>query len=168
MLIAIVAITALCVIGIVALLYFKFRSGRADVPLGPEVVVAASSVPPSTTTASPTVVAPAATTSAASTAAAAATEAPSPTGSSAASASGSGAPAGTGAKKDSPGFLTLSCDPRCDQVSVGGKVFVPPIVHEPFPPGSYRANAKLGASSKVVSVIIVSGQNTPMKISMKH
>jgi len=164
--IAVVALTVLCVLGIAALLYFKFRSGPTGA-VSPEAVpvtsVAAAALPnpqaPASSAAS-AAPAPAAPASAAATATAAA--APSAT----ASAAAHGGPAAAAPAKDT-GFLTLSCDPRCDQVLIGGRSFVPPIVQEPFAPGALRVTAKLGPMTKVISVIIVSGQSSPTKISMK-
>jgi serine/threonine protein kinase len=158
--IAVVALTALCVIGIAALLYFKFRGGSSSLPSsdGLAVASAAAASLPSAPAAAATATAAAPATASAAAAAAA------PASNGGAHAAGSGSAA---ASKDAPGFLTLSCDPRCDQVLIAGRSFVPPIVQEPFPPGALRVTAKLGAMTKVISVIIVSGSPSPTRISMK-
>lgn len=163
--IAVVALTALCIIGIVSLLYFKFRGGPSGAVPDPAAVTtaaAATMAPPAPTGAAPSSApssAPAATASASATASAPAGAA------SATSAAGSGAAAPAPAKD--MGYLTLSCDPRCDQVLIGGRAFVPPIVREPFPAGSIRVKATLGPMTKVISVVIVADQVSPTKISMK-
>ena len=162
--IAVVALTALCIIGIVALLYFKFHgSGAAAVPDPATVTTAAAAVPPpgAATTAAATAAPSSAATSTATASASAATT------SAAATATASAASAGAPAPAKDTGFLTLSCDPRCDQVLISGRSFVPPIVREPFPAGSIRVRATLGPMTKVISVIIVAGQVSPTKISMK-
>ncbi|MFO0590816.1 MAG: serine/threonine-protein kinase [Polyangiaceae bacterium] len=167
--IAVVALTALCVIGIAALLYFKFRAGATGA-LPPDAVpmvsaAAATLQGPSTAAAAPSSPAP-------SQAPSATAAAPANTGSSGSSASASAsskstsAPAAAAPAKD-VGYLTLSCDPRCDQVMISGRSYVPPIVNEPFPPGSVRVTAKLGPMTKIISVAIVAGQKSPTIISMK-
>jgi serine/threonine-protein kinase len=166
--IAVVALTALCVIGIAALLYFKFRSGASGA-VEPGVVSVASAAAatlsvPSASSPTTAAAAPSASASATSQAASGGSSAPPPAASASASQGGS---AGAAPAKNT-GFLTLNCDPRCDQVSAGGRFFVPPIVNEPFPPGALRVTAKLGSMTKVVSVVIVAGQTTPQLISMKR
>ena len=173
--IAVVALTALCVIGIAALLYFKFRSGAsgAITPEAVPMVSAAAATLSGPSTAAVAVPAPTATAAAASPTATATASgtgqsagAPSaaPTGSSAGGSST--APAAAATAKD-VGYLTLNCDPRCDQVMIAGRSFVPPIVNEPFPAGAIRVTAKLGPMKKIISVIIVAGQKSPTLISMK-
>jgi len=167
--IAVVALTALCVIGIAALLYFKLRGGQSSITpeAGPVVTAAAATLTAPSTAATH---APTPTSAPTSTAASSSSPATSPGPAASAtstSTAGASAPAGPAPAKE-VGYLTLNCDPRCDQVYAGGRTFVPPIVNEPFPPGSLRVNAKLGNMSKVISVVIVAGQKTPTLISMKR
>ncbi|MEZ4296335.1 MAG: protein kinase [Polyangiaceae bacterium] len=168
--IAVVALAALCVIGVAALLYFKFRGGSSGSLPGPEnvptatVVAAANPGSPGAATTSAT----AATTSAAAPATSAAAAPASSAGAAAAPATSAASNGAVAAPEPKDvGYLTLTCDPRCDQVLISGRSFVPPIVREPFPPGSRRVTAKLGTMTKVISVIIVAGQTSPTKISMK-
>lgn len=172
MIIAVVALAALCVIGVIALLYFKFRTPTGDAPaLDAPVpsVMAATAVSAAQTGAQAS---PSAANAAGSSNPGGASS--SSSGSAAAGAtttsgtSGAGAgTSGAAASSKEVGYLTLDCDPRCDQVMAGGRAFVPPIVREPFPPGSMRVTAKLGSTTKVISVIIVAGQSSPTRISMK-
>ena len=160
--IAVVALTALCIIGIVALLYFKFRGGASGAVPDPAAITtaAAATMPPPVPTAAAATAAP----SSEPAAAASATSSAAAPGPASTSSAGAAAPAPA---KD-VGYLTLSCDPRCDQVLIAGRSFVPPIVREPFPAGSIRVKATLGPMTKVISVVIVAGQVSPQKISMKQ
>ncbi len=70
--------------------------------------------------------------------------------------------------KEEPGFLTIVCNPYCDEVFDQGKSLGPsPVVHLSVPPGSHRITLKKGKDSKVVSVVVVSGQVSAQRISMK-
>ncbi|MBK8253986.1 MAG: protein kinase [Polyangiaceae bacterium] len=167
--IAVVALAALCVIGVTALLYFKFRSESGSAPdVAPtSTAVAAVSQAPSASAPPPGATQPSTTSSGA----AASTSATAAASATAGSAAGTGTSSTTAAAAPPPakeiGFLTLGCDPRCDQVLIAGRSFVPPIVREPFAPGSLRVTAKLGGMTKVISVVIVAGQTSSQKISMK-
>jgi len=61
------------------------------------------------------------------------------------------------------------CSPYCDDIVDQGKSLGPsPVVHLPVPPGSHRLTLKKsGGPSKVISVIVVSGQVSAQKVSMK-
>jgi len=84
-------------------------------------------------------------------------------------ASGSGpAPNGEAAAGDN-GFLTVFCNPACDQIIAGGRSLgASPVTNVSMPPGQVRVTLKRsGGPTKVVSVIIVSGQVTTQNITMK-
>ena len=168
-LIAVVALTALCVIGIGALVYFKLRA-RSAVHASAESAAAAS--------ASATAAAAPAGAIAAAASATAAPAAPSGTASSdaAPAASAAAAPAGTGqgaagsksGSKEEPGFLTVVCNPYCDDVIDQGKSLGPsPVVRYSVAPGQHRITVKKSGQTKVVSAIVVSGQLTTQRVSMK-
>jgi serine/threonine-protein kinase len=171
-LIAVVALTALCVLGIGALVYFKLRARSQSAATPDATAVAAATVtasaaadtstaaPPSTAAAAP---AAAPTPTVATTTAPAAAATPSP-GTAQPAAAAKGASGG----KEEPGFLTIVCSPNCDDVLDQGKSLGPsPIVHLSVPPGAHRVTLKKGKDSKVVSVTVVSGQVSAQKISMK-
>jgi serine/threonine-protein kinase len=70
--------------------------------------------------------------------------------------------------KEEPGYLTIVCNPYCDEVFDQGKSLGPsPVVHLAVPPGSHRITLKKGKDSKVLSVIVVSGQVSAQRIAMK-
>ncbi|HRI72764.1 MAG TPA: hypothetical protein PK156_51360, partial [Polyangium sp.] len=72
------------------------------------------------------------------------------------------------ASSGDPGFLTIVCNPFCDDVLDNGRSLGPsPIVHLSVKPGSHRVTLKKGTMSKTVSVIVVSGQVTAQRVSMK-
>jgi serine/threonine-protein kinase len=59
------------------------------------------------------------------------------------------------------------CNPFCDDVSVSGRSLGPsPVVHVSVKPGQHRVTLKKGSASKVISVIVVSGQVTAQRVSM--
>ena len=182
--IAIVALTALCVIGVSALLYYKFKMQNAPPATqttGAEAGGAGTAAPtaapqPTTPPAAPSATATAPTTPAAPTAAptaappsapAAAPQAAAPAGGSQASAASQPTPAAAAAPKEEPGFLTVVCNPFCDDVSVSGRSLGPsPVVHVSVKPGQHRVTLKRGTSSKVISVIVVASQVTAQRVSM--
>ena len=60
------------------------------------------------------------------------------------------------------------CNPYCDDVIDQGKSLGPsPVVHLSVPPGSHRVTLKKGSQKKVISVVVVSGQVTAQRVSMK-
>ena len=68
-----------------------------------------------------------------------------------------------------PGFLTIVCNPFCDEVIDNGRSLGPsPIVHLRVDPGSHKITVKKGAMKKAVSVIVVSGQVTAQRLNMKE
>jgi serine/threonine protein kinase len=191
-LIAVVALTALCVIGISALIYYKLKmAAPTPTPVGAEMTSpsgAASAAPaamaaPSATaaaaaaapTSQPSAVSASSAPSAApAPSAATAAAAPAAAGASPAAASpGAGAPAAAasaapGAAKEEPGFLTVVCNPYCDDVIDQGRSLGPsPVVHVSVKPGQHRITLKRGSETKVISVIVVSGQVTAQRVSMK-
>jgi serine/threonine-protein kinase len=78
-------------------------------------------------------------------------------------------PRGTGKTDDEvePGTLTVTCRPACDQIIAGGSTFGGSAVRAPMPPGQYRVRLRRGDVEKVVSVIVVSGQDTRQSVSME-
>jgi serine/threonine-protein kinase len=185
---AAVWLAQLCVIGVSALLYYKFKMQGAPpatqttgAEAGGAGTAAPTVAPPPTTppaapsataTAAPTTtVAPtAAPTAAPPSAPAAAPQAAAPAGGSQASAASQPAPSAAvaaAAPKEEAGFLTVVCNPFCDDVSVSGRSLGPsPVVHVSVKPGQHRVTLKRGTSSKVISVIVVSGQVTAQRVSM--
>lgn len=66
------------------------------------------------------------------------------------------------------GFLTIVCNPFCDEIIDNGRSLGPsPIVHLAVKPGSHRLMAKKGSMRKTIDVIVVSGQVTAQRLSMK-
>jgi serine/threonine-protein kinase len=186
MIVAIVALTALCVIGVSALLYYKFKMQAAP-PVTPttgaEMSGTSTPAPAPAPSPSPSPNTPAATPSATPTAApttaaaptAAPAKAPSsapttgaaPAGGSQGSPAAAAAAPAAAAPKEEPGFLTVVCNPFCDDVSVSGRSLGPsPVVHVSVKPGQHRITLKRGTSSKVISVIVVAGQVTAQRVSM--
>jgi serine/threonine-protein kinase len=82
-----------------------------------------------------------------------------------------GAGPGAGSKgfgKDEPGYLTIVCNPSCDEVYDQGKnLGAAPVVHLPVSPGSHRITLRKGKDAKVITVIVVSGQVSAQRVSMK-
>jgi eukaryotic-like serine/threonine-protein kinase len=179
-LIAVVALTALCVIGIGALVYLKFRTHQAP-------AVASSAAPAETGTGAAS--APATAPAAAPTASAAEASSAAPSTSAAAQPSSApaakpaatpqtappaqkqareaAAPKGAPAEREEPGFLTIVCNPSCDDVIDGGRSLGPtPIVHMAVKPGQHRLTLKKDGITKVISVIVVSGQVTAQRVPM--
>ena len=171
-LIAVVALTALCVIGIGALVYLKLRANAAPpAPANTEIAVIAAP-PTAAPSAAPSPEPPAA---AAPAPPSAEPAAPAP--------SNVGAPAGAGAKAPaapstanaasaanggSPGFLTLVCNPGCDDVQDAGRSLGPaPVVRASLKPGQHRLMLIKGNTKRILSVMIESGQTTAQTYAMK-
>ncbi len=176
-LILVVALVALSIIGIGVLVFFKLKA-QAPLPTKADVVVTPSAVIPAATAPVPTTApttTPAPTASAAPTELVQATTAPpsspapagntkAPTGATTTPPAATASAAGGG----DPGFLTIVCNPFCDDVLDNGRSLGPsPIVHLSVKPGSHRVTLKKGTMSKTVSVIVVSGQVTAQRVSMK-
>jgi hypothetical protein len=166
-LIAVVALTVLCVVGICAIVYLKLRARtHAGAPPDTAAAVVASASPSSTGAApdtAPTASAVAATPAA--TAVGSAAAPPTPT--SIPQPGGSGK-VGAGKSKDEPGFLTIVCSPGCDDVADQGRSLgPPPIVHLAAAPGAHRITGRRGKDSRTISVVVVSGQVTTGSVSMK-
>jgi len=182
-LIAIGLLTALCVIGVGALIYFKYQPAETTPALPTEKVatplptadVAGGKDGAGVATPTPSV-------ATGDEAAAEDADAPSggdePGGQDATGDPPTGAANvndGSGTKppdSDSdiePGLLTIVCSPVCDEVLDGGKSLGPsPIVQVPASPGSHRITLKrAGEKTKVVSVVIVSGEVTAQRVVMK-
>jgi serine/threonine-protein kinase len=185
-LIAVVALTALCVLGIGALAYFKLRARAhgAVTPDAPTAVDATASAAPagSSSAAGGSLAAgvststsggeAASTTSASAqpsaTASASASAQPPPAATTAIAAAGTGQASVPKPGKEEPGFLTIVCNPYCDDVLDQGRSLGPsPVVHLSVPPGQHRVTLRKGKDSKVISVIVVSGQVTAQRVSMK-
>jgi serine/threonine-protein kinase len=179
-LIAVGLLTALCVAGIGALVYIKARAPSTP---SPAVAESAAAVAPPAPTALPTATASAATEPSAS-ASAEPSAAPTASASAAPSVAPATPPPSTAAErerpvaaappptpapaKEEPGYLTIVCTPFCDEVSDGGRGLGPsPIVHIAVKPGQHRITLKRSGKTKVISVIVVSGQVTAQRVSMK-
>ncbi|WP_170229186.1 PEGA domain-containing protein [Polyangium fumosum] len=68
------------------------------------------------------------------------------------------------------GFLSLVCDPACDQVIVDGKRKLGPAPHTnvSLPPGKHEITIqRKGAPDKVITVNLVPGQSTAFKVAMQ-
>lgn len=182
-LILVVTLVALSIIGIGVLVYFKLKAPAPSTPTKvPETTSAPSAVVPAATTPAP-VATPAPTPAPEASASAAPAEQPQaapttppaavPAGTAAAKPAGTPAPAATPtttapAGGGEPGFLTIVCNPFCDDVLDNGRSLGPsPIVHLSVKPGSHRVTLKKGTMTKTVSVIVVSGQVTAQRVSMK-
>ncbi len=174
-LIAVVALTALCVLGIGALFYFKLRARaharRRRTAAGAERVrrpAAAPHRPP-----------PAAASDGRRRGARGAGPrgAPRQRGGGVGRGRRRGAPAAApglaaapskAAAKEEPGFLTIVCNPYCDDVNDQGKSLGPsPVVHLSVTPGQHRVTVRKGHDSKVISLIVVAGQVTAQRVPMK-
>ncbi|MEO7330361.1 MAG: serine/threonine-protein kinase, partial [Minicystis sp.] len=161
LIIAVVALVALCVIGGGLLIVLKLRAGSASHAVSPEAPASAATGTTSASagTAGAASAAPPADTAVASATPSAAPTAvvatgPAPTGAAAANKD----PKASGSK-DEPGFLTIVCNPYCDDVIDQGKSLGPsPIVHLAVKPGQHRITLKKGTQTKVISVIVESGQ----------
>jgi serine/threonine-protein kinase len=190
-LVGVVVLTALCVIGIAALVYLKFLRPPTETvatsdSAPPTAIATATPAPPPTPAPveTPTPVAtPAPTPTPTATAVAApspptaavATQAPRP----APVATSSPAPAAThesstdspkaGSTNEEPGFITIVCNPFCDDVQIDGRTAGPsPIIRQPAKPGQHRITCKrAGAATKVISIMVVAGQVSPAKVRME-
>lgn len=141
--IAVIALTVLCVVGIAALVFVKIRAKNNEA---------------------------AAAASAAASASAAKAQAAAASASAAAAASASAAAAASASAKAAKeqGFLTVICNPYCDDVLDGGKSLgASPIRNLPVAPGPHKLTLKKGAIKKVVNVTIVAGQETQQKVPMQ-
>ncbi|MRG92632.1 serine/threonine protein kinase [Polyangium spumosum] len=176
----VVALVALSVIGIGVLVYFKLKQQPPQEATQP-TATAVPETPPIPTTVAVPAPAPAPAPAPTETAAAAPTEiaaptpapGPAPGTAPAAAKTNTTAPAPTAtataaAASGEPGFLTIVCNPFCDDVLDNGRSLGPsPIVHTSVKPGSHRITLKKGDMKKVISVIVVSGQVTAQRVSMK-
>jgi eukaryotic-like serine/threonine-protein kinase len=185
-LIAVVALTALCVIGIGALVYFKVKSGTLQLPK-PETPSAPVTASPSSALPSPAtpdftetaVISPASASAAPSARAAA------PAVTAAGPGTNATVPAVSTMKatsalikeakdtkeaketKDDSGYLTIVCNPYCDDVLDQGKSLGPsPVVHISVKPGQHRITLKKGGQTKVISVIVEAGQVAAQRVTM--
>jgi len=170
----VVALVALSVVGIGVLVFFKMKEPEAAtpqpavsaVPETPEIPSAVA-VPAPAPAPAPTETAAAAPTETA----AAPTPGPAPTGAKTAAAAPTPTTTTTSppaASSGEPGFLTIVCNPFCDDVLDNGRSLGPsPIVHLSVKAGSHRVTLKKGDMKKVISVIVVSGQVTAQRVSMK-
>lgn len=172
-LMSIALLATLCVIGVGALVAYKVRVGDQQVamvtpsgstggaydPLAPEHQPGAT---------------PSSTAGAAASSTPTATRATTPTGTKVASPKGTlgpgtAPPAAATSEEGSPGFLTIYCKPACDSVTAGGRgLGASPVSNVPMPPGQHRVTCKRsGSPTKVISVIIVSGQLTSHTVTME-
>jgi hypothetical protein len=66
------------------------------------------------------------------------------------------------------GYLTLVCSPQCDDVLDNGRSLGPsPIVHVEATPGQHRITLVRGDQKKVITTVVVAGQVTAQRVSMK-
>ena len=174
-LVAVGLLTAVCVAGIAWLIYAKTRA-VAPTPVASAETSIASAAPamPSASAPQPSASAAASNTAPAASASASASAAPVATATSAAP-SATAKPAAThttaapASGKEEPGYLTIVCNPFCDDVIDSGRSLGPsPIVHVAAKPGQHRVTLKRsGSAPKTISVIVVSGQVTAQRVSMK-
>jgi serine/threonine-protein kinase len=159
-LVSVIAVTAICVISLALLIFFKLRAKNAQATALGAASTAVASAAPSAAPSAPATAAPTAT--------AAATVA-TPTATATAAAPATAAPkAEPRPAKEEPGYLTIVCSPACDEVfdgsrSLGGT----PIVHFAVNPGTHKITLKKGKDTKIMSVIVVSGQVSPLRVPMK-
>jgi serine/threonine-protein kinase len=163
-LIAIVALAALCVIGIGTLVYFKyFRAKKAAVTATADAATSATAEVSATATST----APTVATTASETAAATVTASASASAAAQAPSAAAQAPAGKGGSKDPPGTLSITCKPFCDDILDNGKSIGPsPVSNLPVPAGQHRITLKKGKDTKVISVLVTSGQSSSSRVTM--
>ena len=158
-LIAVVALTALCVIGIGALVFFKLRAQGASGGAVPSASASASAAPAASASAA---AAPPAT----ATASAAAPASASPANSAAAAPSGSAAAEPVAGKDE--GYLSITCVPGCDDISEGGTSLGTSSVERAIvKAGQHKLTLKKGKGSKTVTMMIVAGKVTAQRVPMK-
>ncbi len=174
----VVALVMLSVVGIGLLVYFKLKTPQGTPPVAsvstettaapsaapvPVPVPAPAPSPTETVAAAPTETAPAPVPGPPGAPATAKTPTTTPTATPTAAPTAAAAAGG-----GDPGFLTIVCNPFCDDVLDNGRSLGPsPIVHLSVKPGSHRVTLKKGSMNKVISVIVVSGQVTAQRVSMK-
>lgn len=66
-----------------------------------------------------------------------------------------------------PGFLSVHCKPACDRIFAGGQSFSGSVSRAALPPGSYRIQCVRGDVTKVLTVIIVSDQQSTQGVQME-
>jgi serine/threonine-protein kinase len=182
---AVVLLTAFCVTGIGALVYFKLQDPPAPTPETAATTAAPAPSPPPEVPAAPPPEPPppepVPTASAVETATPAPPQPPpaTPVQTPTPKASPNPAPVpvptpvstGEAAAKpdEAPGLLTIVCNPACDDVAVGGRSLGPaPIVRHQVKPGTHRVTAKrAGFQSKTVTVVVGSGQAVAQRITIK-
>ncbi len=78
------------------------------------------------------------------------------------------APAAAAESAGGPGFFTVVCNPFCEDVRDGSRSLGPsPVVHASLSPGEHRIMLRrAGSPTKVISVVIVSGQTTSRREQM--
>ncbi|HEU4536003.1 MAG TPA: protein kinase, partial [Polyangiaceae bacterium] len=66
------------------------------------------------------------------------------------------------------GYLTVQCVPGCTAVSAESHELGPsPVVRAALPPGTYRLMLKGNNKTKIVEASVVSGQSSPVRVSME-
>jgi eukaryotic-like serine/threonine-protein kinase len=178
-LIAVVALTALCVIGIGALVYFKLRSGNTPLQTPrPDATGAPVTAPPTSAATAPatpettetTAISPASATASPTThAVPSAVTAASPGTNTTVPAVSTMKATSASIKdpKEESGFLTIVCNPYCDDVLDQGRSLGPsPVVHISVKPGQHRITLKKGSQIKVISVIVEAGQVAAQRVTM--
>jgi eukaryotic-like serine/threonine-protein kinase len=174
-LIAVIAITALCVIGICALVYFKTQGPQVpgSPPAATEAPAHGAGALVQTGAAAAEPVAhghdePLAAGSAAARAASATGASALPASAKPGSVSSTAALAASGSDaKDAWGYLTILCSPVCDEVLDGNKALGPsPLNQVPVKPGPHRITAKRGAEKRTANMTVQPGQTVTQRFAM--
>jgi serine/threonine-protein kinase len=150
-LVAVVALTALCVIGIGALVYMKTQAPRY-----PTNLHGATSSPESVDT------------ERASYSGAAGTSVRDELSASPRPVSASpGAKRALAEPEEKPGYLTVVCSPGCDEVFDGSDSLGSPPLHAvAMRPGPHKITVRRGAETKVLDLVITPGQTSLQRVTM--
>jgi hypothetical protein len=74
---------------------------------------------------------------------------------------------GVEAKAETPGKLTINCNPACDSIVADGQPLGPsPVFSHPMPPGTRRVTLSRGERRKTIVVSIQSGRLTTQTVPM--
>jgi hypothetical protein len=71
--------------------------------------------------------------------------------------------------RDGHGYLTIVCNPFCDEIMDGARALGPsPILRQPVTPGEHRLTLRRkGIAPKHVSIVIRPGESTASRVRMK-
>jgi serine/threonine-protein kinase len=170
--IAVVGLTALCVVGIGALVWFKTRQGAHPAPAqsvsteSPPAASATALAPGSGAAGEPAALATS--TAASSAAGGASGSASAQAAAKAAGASTPGHAASTNPEaRENQGFLTIVCSPPCDDVMDGAKSLGPsPLDKVAVRPGPHRLTLKRGSEKRVITLFVQPGQTASQRVAM--